>query len=68
MRILKEENAQGAAEYILIFGGVIVIAIIAAIFYKNYLNGLGSETNKTEVQNINQSLNNLSDKIKNHSA
>ena len=59
MGILKEENAQGAAEYILIFGGVIVIVIIAAIFYKNYLNGAGNEINTTDVHNINTSLTGL---------
>jgi hypothetical protein len=65
MGILKEENAQGAAEFILIFGGVIVIVIIAAIFYKNYLNGAGNEINSTDVDNINKSLNNLSNKFNN---
>ena len=59
MGILKEENAQGAAEYILIFGGVIVIVIAAAIYYENYLNGAGNEINKTDVQNINNSLTGL---------
>ena len=29
MDILKDEGGQGAAEYILLFGGVIVIAIVA---------------------------------------
>ena len=59
MGILKEENAQGAAEYILIFGGVIVIVIAAALYYKNYLNGMGTEINKTDLQNINNSLTGL---------
>jgi hypothetical protein len=63
MGILKEENAQGAAEFIFIFGGIIVIVIIAAIFYKNYLNGAGNEINKTDVLSINTSLQGLLNKF-----
>jgi uncharacterized protein (UPF0333 family) len=63
MKILKEENAQGSAEFILIFGGIIVIAIIAALVYKNYLNGMGDEINKTDVQDINDALHDLTTKF-----
>jgi len=59
MGMLEEERAQGAAEYLLIFGGIIVIVIAAALYYKNYLAGMGSEINKTDVKNINNSLNGL---------
>ena len=59
MGILGEERAQSAAELILIFGGIIVIAIIAAIYYQNYLTKLGQDINKSDVQNINNSLNGL---------
>lgn len=66
MQILKEENAQGSAELLMVFGGIIVIAIIAALVYKNYLNGLGNATNNsTDMQNINQSLNNITKKFQN---
>ena len=41
---LKDEKGQGAAEYILLFGGVIVIAIAALIIYQNYFNGTPSFT------------------------
>lgn len=34
--IIKDESAQGAAEYILIFGGVIVVAIVALVIYRSY--------------------------------
>ena len=33
---IEDEGGQGAAEYILLFGGVIVIAIAALIIYKRY--------------------------------
>jgi len=36
MDIVKDEGGQGAAEYILLFGGVIVIAIIALYIYFTY--------------------------------
>lgn len=36
MSFLKDEGGQGAAEYILLFGGVIVIAIAALLIYEAY--------------------------------
>ncbi len=39
MNIIKDERGQGAAEYILLFGGVIVIAIAALIIYQQYFTG-----------------------------
>lgn len=38
MKFLKDEAGQGAAEYILLFGGVIVIAIIALLIYREYFS------------------------------
>lgn len=34
--ILGDEGGQGAAEYLLLFGGVIVISIMALLMYKEY--------------------------------
>ncbi|MDI6644371.1 MAG: class III signal peptide-containing protein [Methanobacteriaceae archaeon] len=59
MKIMDEEKAQGSAEMILIFGGIIVIAIVAAFFYRNYLTGLGNEINTTDVENVTNSISNL---------
>ncbi|GAB4310210.1 MAG: class III signal peptide-containing protein [Methanobacteriaceae archaeon] len=39
MNFLKDESGQGAAEYILLFGGVIVIAIAALVIYRTYFQG-----------------------------
>jgi len=39
MEFLKDEGGQGAAEYILLFGGVIVIAIAALLIYQTYFTG-----------------------------
>lgn len=38
MNIYEDISGQGAAEYILLFGGIIVIAIAALAIYRNYLN------------------------------
>lgn len=37
-KIMKENSGQGAAEYILLFGGVIVIALLALTIYRSYMN------------------------------
>jgi uncharacterized protein (UPF0333 family) len=36
MIFLKDEKGQGAAEYLLLFGGLIVIAIGALVIYNSY--------------------------------
>jgi len=38
MNIIEDNSGQGAAEYILLFGGVIVIAVAALAIYKGYFN------------------------------
>jgi len=63
MQVLKENKGQGSAELILLFGGMIVIAIAAAIVVQNYLRGLGEEINRTDVQNVTNSLNDLKKKF-----
>lgn len=37
MNIINDENGQGAAEYILLFGGVIVVAIAGLLMYNAYV-------------------------------
>ncbi len=54
--LIKNENTgQGAAEYILLFGGVIVIAIAALMIYKTYFEttatGLNASNDVNEVRN-----------------
>jgi Flp pilus assembly pilin Flp len=53
MNFLKDEAGQGAAEYILLFGGVIVIAIAALLIYKNYIQGsnMNSAQDSQDVRN-----------------
>jgi Flp pilus assembly pilin Flp len=63
MKILRDESGQGAAEYILLFGGVIAIVIIAALSYSNYIKGVGNEINSTDVQNVTNAINGLNNKF-----
>lgn len=52
MSLLKDEKGQGAAEYILLFGGVIVIAVAALLIYQQYFanTDLNSEEDITTVR------------------
>lgn len=59
--IKKENSRQGAAEYILLFGGVIVIAIAALLIYKAYFENNASNLNAS--QDIESIRNNISHKI-----
>ena len=61
MKMLVEESGQGSAELILLFGGIIVIAIVALIAYKNYLNGLGSEINGSQLNETTNAIQGLKD-------
>ena len=57
MGIVKDEAAQSSAEYVLILGGIIVIALVALIVYKNYVSGVGSSLNGgSEMNSINGNL------------
>jgi hypothetical protein len=55
MEILKDEGGQGAAEYILLFGGVIVIAIAALLIYKSYFSGQSFNSN-SDVTSVRATL------------
>ena len=37
-KLINDNKGQGAAEYILLFGGVIVIALLALTIYRSYMN------------------------------
>ena len=36
-KFIDDNSGQGAAEYILLFGGVIVIALLALTIYRSYM-------------------------------
>ncbi|WP_409200759.1 class III signal peptide-containing protein [Methanobrevibacter sp. DSM 116169] len=56
--ILNENSGQGAAEYILLFGGVIVIAIAALLIYRAYFESNSSQLNASDdVQTMRNLMN-----------
>ena len=57
MNFLKDEAGQGAAEYILLFGGVIVIAIAALVIYRAYFGTTSPVNSTTDIQNVRTSAN-----------
>ena len=54
MEILKDEGGQGAAEYILLFGGVIVIAVAALLIYNQYFTGSSGLSSSNDIQVLDQ--------------
>jgi uncharacterized protein (UPF0333 family) len=52
MDFVKDEGGQGAAEYILLFGGVIVIAIAALLIYRAYFSNNSSLNAASDVNNV----------------
>ncbi len=63
MNIIKDNAAQTSAELLLLFGGVIVIVVVFALFYRNYLSGLGNAINGTDLQNVNNNITSLNNKF-----
>lgn len=59
MSFLKDEGGQGAAEYILLFGGVIVIAIAALLIYEAYFSKT-SLNSAEDISNVRSSVENVS--------
>lgn len=59
MKFLKDEAGQGAAEYILLFGGVIVIAIVALLIYRAYF----SKSNLDAAQDIDEVRKNVNTEV-----
>jgi hypothetical protein len=56
MDFVKDEGGQGAAEYILLFGGVIVIAIAALLIYRAYFSGNSGLNASSDIQQVRTSV------------
>lgn len=57
MKFLKDEAGQGAAEYILLFGGVIVIAIAALVIYRAYFSSNSGLNAGQDVNTVRTNMN-----------
>ncbi|MGB9837956.1 class III signal peptide-containing protein [Methanothermobacter sp.] len=57
MIIVFDECGQGAAEYILLFGGVIVIAIATLLIYTEYIKTTNPLNVTTDLNNVRESVN-----------
>ena len=51
-----DDNAQVSAEFILLFGGIIVVVLLVIHMYNNYMNGLSAQINSKEVKEFNNAL------------
>ena len=51
-----DNKGQTSAEFILLFGGIMVVVLLAIYMYKNYLNDLSSEIASKEVDEFNYQL------------
>ncbi|UTB33254.1 MAG: class III signal peptide-containing protein [Methanobacterium sp. ERen5] len=56
MDILKDEGGQGAAEYILLFGGVIVIAVAALLIYNQYFSSKTGLNASQDISSVRSSV------------
>ena len=54
-----DNKGQTSAEFILLFGGIIVVVLLAIYMYNNYISDLTGEIASKEVNEFNLELNNL---------
>jgi uncharacterized protein (UPF0333 family) len=56
MKVMKDESGQGAAEYILLFGGVIVIAVAALFIYRAYFGNNAAASACQDISKVRTSV------------
>ncbi len=54
-----DNNGQASAELILLFGGIVVVVLLAIHMYNNYMKDLSGEIASKEVREFNGELNAL---------
>lgn len=54
-----DSKGQASAEFILLFGGIMVVVLLAIYMYNNYINDLSGEISSKEVKQFNSELNKL---------
>ncbi len=54
-----DESGQTSAEFILLFGGIMVVVLLAIYMYKNYMSDLSGQIDSKEVKEFNNELRHL---------
>ena len=59
-----DNSGQTAAEFILLFGGIMVVVLLAIYMYNSYMSDLSGEISSREVNEFNNQLVNLKNYFK----
>ena len=54
-----DSKGQASAEFILLFGGIMVVVLLVIHMYNNYISDLSGEIASKEVSEFNSELNTL---------
>ncbi|MBE6489814.1 MAG: class III signal peptide-containing protein [Methanobrevibacter sp.] len=54
-----DRKGQASAEFILLFGGIIVVVLLAIYMYNNYVSDLSGQISSKELTEFNGELNEL---------
>lgn len=54
-----DNKGQASAEFILLFGGIIVVVLLVVHMYNSYMSDLSGEIASKEVNEFNSELNSL---------
>lgn len=54
-----DDSGQTSAEFILLFGGIMVVVLLVIHMYNSYMGDLGGQINSKEVREFNSGLNNI---------
>lgn len=58
---MSYDSGQASAEFILLFGGIIVVVLLVIFMYRDYINDLGGEIKSNEVSELNGKIDELSE-------
>lgn len=58
---MMDNNAQASAELILLFGGIMVVVLLAIYMYKEYVDDLTGEIQSKEVNEFKSKLDEISE-------
>ena len=54
-----DDRGQASAEFILLFGGILVVVLLAIHMYNSYMKDLSGEIASREINQFNSQLNGL---------